>query len=302
MVQEIRNMKFATVSINGRISVAAIAPESDQAWIVDELAGQPIGDMVALIRAYDDIKNELKSKGDGAALKLSSIKILAPIPRPPRNIFCVGKNYFAHAHEFTKSGFDSSASSAADAIPTAPIIFTKAPETVIASGDNILYPTGLSDCIDYEAELGVVIGKGGRNISKVDALDHVFGYTIINDMTARDLQSKHKQWFIGKSIDTFCPMGPWLVTKDEANVANLQVKCWVNGELRQDANTADLIFDVPTLIETLSAGLTLQPGDVIATGTPAGVGIGFDPPKYLARGDEVAIEISGLGRLVNKVS
>ena len=295
-------MKFATVSINGRVSVAAISPESDHAWIIDELAGQPIGDMVALIRAYDTIKSELKSKGEGSALKLSSLKLLAPMPRPPRNVFCVGKNYFAHAHEFTKSGFDSSASSAADAIPTAPIIFTKAPETVIASGDNILYPTGLSDSIDYEAELGVVIGKGGRNISKADALDHVFGYTIINDMTARDLQSKHKQWFIGKSIDTFCPMGPWLVTKDEADVANLQVKCWVNGELRQDANTADLIFDVPTLIETLSAGLTLQPGDVIATGTPAGVGIGFDPPKYLARGDEVAIEISGLGRLVNKVA
>jgi 2-keto-4-pentenoate hydratase/2-oxohepta-3-ene-1,7-dioic acid hydratase in catechol pathway len=132
-------------------------------------------------------------------------------------------------------------------------------------------------------------------------MDHVFGYTIVNDVTARDLQSKHKQWFIGKSLDTFCPMGPYLVTADAVDGTDLDVKCWVNGELRQDANTADLIFDVATLIETLSAGFTLKPGDVIATGTPAGVGIGFDPPKYLQPGDEVAIEISGLGRLSNRL-
>jgi 2-keto-4-pentenoate hydratase/2-oxohepta-3-ene-1,7-dioic acid hydratase in catechol pathway len=156
--------------------------------------------------------------------------------------------------------------------------------------------------VDYEAELAVVIGRGGRGITKAEARDHIFGYTILNDVTARDLQSRHKQWFIGKSIDTFCPMGPWLVTADEVDVANLEVKCWVNGELRQDANTRDLIFDVPTLIETISAGLTLMPGDVIATGTPAGVGIGFDPPRYLAVGDEVSIEISGLGRLSNRVA
>ncbi|WP_298289453.1 fumarylacetoacetate hydrolase family protein [Novosphingobium sp.] len=293
-------MKFASVSINGRVAVAAIAPEQDMAWLVEDLVGQPVGSMVDLIKAYDVLKDQITPGGD--ALALSSLQLLAPIPLPPRNIMCVGKNYRAHALEFTGSGFDSSASSAADAIPTSPIIFTKAPETVIASGDDILYPTGLSDSIDYEAELGVVIGKGGRGISKADVFDHVFGYTIINDMTARDLQSKHKQWFIGKSIDTFCPMGPWLVTADEVDVTNLQVQCWINGELRQNANTADLIFDVPTLIETLSAGLTLQPGDVIATGTPAGVGIGFDPPKYLARGDEVAIEITGLGRLVNRIA
>lgn len=293
-------MKFATVSINSRVAVAAIAPEQDQAWLVEDMVGHPVGDMMELIRAYDSLKDQLKP--NGSALALSSLKLLAPIPLPSRNIMCVGKNYRAHAQEFTASGFDSSASSAEDVIPTAPIIFTKAPETVIASGENILYPTGLSDSIDYEAELGVVIGKGGRGISKADALDHVFGYTIINDMTARDLQSKHKQWFIGKSIDTFCPMGPWLATADEVDVTNLQVQCWINGELRQDANTADLIFDVATLIETLSAGLTLQPGDVVATGTPAGVGIGFDPPKYLVRGDEVAIEITGLGRLANRLA
>ena len=227
--------------------------------------------------------------------------ILAPIPRPTKNIFCVGKNYHEHAKEFTRSGFDSSANSAADAIPTAPIVFTKAPECVIGDGADIRYPEGVSDSVDYEAELGLVIGKGGRGIAKAQAYDHVFGYTIINDVTARDLQGKHKQWFLGKSLDTFCPMGPWLVTADEVDPENLGVRCWVNDEQRQDANTRDLIFDIPTLIETISAGITLQPGDVIATGTPVGVGIGFNPPKYLKDGDRVAIEIDGIGRLENPV-
>ena len=212
------------------------------------------------------------------------------------------RNYHEHAKEFTRSGFDSSASSAADAIPSAPIIFTKVPESVIATGADIRYPTGLSDSLDYEAELGLVIGRAGRGISKTQAYSHVCGYTIINDVTARDLQGRHKQWFLGKSLDTFCPMGPWLVTPDELDPANLSVKCWVNDELRQNANTRDLIFDIPTLIETISAGITLQPGDVIATGTPAGVGIGFTPPKFLQRGDRVTIEIEGLGRLSNTVA
>ncbi|MBA3897109.1 MAG: fumarylacetoacetate hydrolase family protein, partial [Sphingomonadaceae bacterium] len=162
-------------------------------------------------------------------------------------------------------------------------------------------PTGLSDKVDYEAELAVVIGKGGRGIAKADAYEHVFGYMIVNDVTARDLQASHKQWLIGKSLDSFCPMGPWLVTADEVDPESLGVRCWVNDELRQDANTVDLIFDIPTLIAALSAGITLYPGDIIATGTPAGVGIGFDPPRYLAPGDRVAIEIDGLGRLSNAV-
>jgi len=289
-------MKFGTLVLNGEPVVAAISSGGDQYWALEELTGKPIKTMMDLIRVYDDVKGALNP--NGGARSLAGVKINAPL-LPVRNVMCVGKNYHAHAHEFTKSGFDSSAKDASEAIPTAPIIFTKAPETVIATGEAIRYPTGLSDSVDYEAELGVVIGKAGRGISKAEALDHVFGYTIINDVTARDLQSKHKQWFIGKSLDTFCPMGPWLVSADEVDAGNLDLKCWVNGELRQHANTSDLIFDVPTLIETLSAGLTLQVGDVIATGTPAGVGIGFDPPKYLARGDEIVVEISGLGRLAN---
>ena len=292
-------MKFGTVAVNGRSAVALVSPERDHFWLVEELVDRAVGGMVDLIEAFDEIKTKLHPNGSGRSL--ASSRILAPLA-PPRNVICVGKNYFDHAREFAKSGFDSSSSGSADAIPTAPIIFTKAPETVIASGADIRYPHGLSDSIDYEAELGVVIGRGGRGISKANAPSHVFGYTIINDVTARDLQRRHKQWFIGKSIDTFCPMGPWVVTSDEVDPAGLDVKCWVNGELRQQANTRDLIFDVPTLIETISAGLTLKPGDVIATGTPAGVGIGFDPPKYLSVGDEVSIEISGLGRLSNRVA
>ena len=155
--------------------------------------------------------------------------------------------------------------------------------------------------LDYEAELAVVIGKAGQGIKKADAMSHVFGYTIINDVTARDLQKLHRQWFIGKSLDGFCPMGPYIVTADEVDGQALDVRCWINDELRQNANTRQLIFDIPTLIETLSAGMTLQPGDIIATGTPAGVGIGFTPPRFLQSGDRVRIEIAGLGVLENTV-
>ena len=227
-------------------------------------------------------------------------QVRAPFPKPIRNIFCVGKNYYEHAHEFARSGFDSSAASGA--VPDAPIIFSKVPECVTGPGDPILFDPAVSIAIDYEAELCVVIGRGGRGIRRADALSHVWGYTIINDVTARDLQGRHKQWLIGKSQDSFCPMGPIAATADEVDLGNTGVRCWVNGEPRQDANTRDMIFDVPTLIETLSAGITLKTGDLIATGTPVGVGIGFNPPKYLKPGDRVAIEIDGLGRLENAVA
>lgn len=232
-------------------------------------------------------------------LALSDVSLLAPVPRPRRNIFCVGKNYFDHAHEFASSGFDSSA--AKGAIPEAPIIFSKVPECVVRTGDPIRIDASVSTAIDYEAELAVIIGKGGRNITPEAALSHVWGYTIVNDITARDLQGQHSQWLIGKSQDSFCPMGPWAVTADAVDLADTTVKCWVNGEIRQDSNTKLLIFDVPTIIAALSNGITLQPGDVIATGTPAGVGIGFKPPKYMVPGDVVRVEVSGIGTLENPV-
>lgn len=235
----------------------------------------------------------------GDPVALSDIDLEAPIPRPRRNIFCVGKNYHDHAQEFASSGFDSSA--AAGAVPKVPIIFTKVPESVIGAGEDIVMDSSVDASVDYEVELTVIIGKGGRGIAKADALKHVWGYTIVNDVTARDLQGRHSQWLIGKSQDTFCPMGPWAVTADEIDLANTTVKTFVNGEKRQDSNTKLLIFDVPTIIETLSAGITLLPGDVIATGTPAGVGIGFKPPRYLGHGDVVRCEISGIGVLENRL-
>ncbi len=232
------------------------------------------------------------------SMALHQIELEAPIPRPRRNVFCIGKNYHEHAKEFASSGFDSSA--AAGVTPKFPIVFSKVPECVIAHREAVRIHRSVSEAIDYEAELGVIIGGGGRGIPASQALDHIWGYTIINDVTARDLQGRHSQWLIGKSQDTFCPMGPWAVTRDEINLQDTQIRCWVNGELRQNANTRDLIFDVPTIIATLSAGVTLRPGDVIATGTPAGVGIGFSPPKYLVSGDVVRIEVENIGVLENE--
>jgi 2-keto-4-pentenoate hydratase/2-oxohepta-3-ene-1,7-dioic acid hydratase in catechol pathway len=239
----------------------------------------------------------------GAPMPLAGSKLLAPIGSFPRNIFCIGKNYRAHALEFTTSGFDSSGGAAApsDVIPTAPIVFSKSFTSVIGPDDLIESHPTLTSKLDYEAELAVVIGRGGRDITLDDALDHVFGYTIVNDVTARDRQQRHRQWLLGKSMDTFCPMGPAVVTASDIDLANTVVECRVNGELRQQAPVADLIFDVPTLIRDLSAGMTLVPGDVIATGTPAGVGIGFDPPRFLQPGDEVAATIEPIGTLTNRI-
>ena len=233
------------------------------------------------------------------ALPLAEAVLQAPIPRPRRNVFCVGKNYHAHAREFAASGFDSSA--AKGAVPEVPIVFSKLPDSVIGPGAAIRIDAAVSSVIDYEAELAVIVGKAGRNISAADALSHVWGYTIVNDVTARDLQGRHSQWLIGKSQDSFCPMGPWAVTAEEIDLADTSLRCWVNQELRQESNTGLLIFDVPTIIAAISNGITLLPGDVIATGTPAGVGIGFTPPKYLRPGDRVRVKIGGIGSLENPV-
>jgi 2-keto-4-pentenoate hydratase/2-oxohepta-3-ene-1,7-dioic acid hydratase in catechol pathway len=175
------------------------------------------------------------------------------------------------------------------------------PESVIAPGQPILIDPAVSTAIDYEGELAIIIGKAGRNIQPADAMAHVWGYTIINDVTARDLQKRHSQWLIGKSQDTFCPMGPWAVTADEVDLSNTGVRTFVNGELRQNGNTRDFIFDVPTMIAAISNGITLNVGDIIATGTPSGVGLGFDPPRFLKPGDVVRIEIDGIGALENPV-
>jgi len=281
-------MRFATIEHQGKTFVASVDKAGEKVTPVS------VGDINDLFRGQ-------RGEPKGEAIALSSVKLKAPVPLPLRNIMCVGKNYHEHAKEFSASGFDSSSTGAADAIPTAPIIFTKVPQSVIGPDEPIRYPAGVSDQLDYEAELAVIVGTGGRGIAKPDAMKHVWGYTIVNDVTARDLQARHKQWFLGKSMDTFAPMGPWCVTADEVDLTSAGIRCWVNGELRQNAKIADLIFDIPTLISTISAGITLMPGDIIATGTPAGVGIGFKPPKFLKKGDVVAMEVDGIGRLTNPV-
>ncbi len=290
-------MRVATYRYNGRRHVGRLTADG-KSVVPFELgeAAESRGALALIERLVAGERLEPK----GQAIALSSLRLEAPIPQPRRNIFCVGKNYREHAQEFAKSGFDTSAGSGA--IPDFPIVFSKVPECVTDPGAPIFIDPAASEAIDYEAELAVVIGRGGRGIRRERALDHVWGYTIVNDVTARDLQSRHKQWLIGKSQDSFCPMGPWLVSADEIDLADTSVRCWVNDDLRQNSNTKALIFDVPTLIETISKGLTLAPGDIIATGTPAGVGIGFNPPKYLRPGDVVRIEIAGIGVLENPVA
>jgi len=231
---------------------------------------------------------------------VTEARLLAPIPRTPKNVFCVGKNYHEHAKEFAGSGFDGGAK---DVVPPYPVVFSKPHTSIIATGEPILGHLDPTGGLDYEGELGVVIGKGGRGIAKADALKHVFGYTIINDVTARHLQKRHSQWILGKGLDSFCPMGPAILTADEVpDPTALTLTTWVNGEQRQHAPVSDLIFDIPTLIEAISAAITLEPGDVIATGTPAGVGIGLTPPVFLKPGDVVRISVTGIGTLENIVA
>jgi 2-keto-4-pentenoate hydratase/2-oxohepta-3-ene-1,7-dioic acid hydratase in catechol pathway len=225
-------------------------------------------------------------------IPLESVELLAPIPKPEKNIFCIGKNYAEHAIEM---------GSAAD-IPEHVMVFTKAPTTVVGHNVEVLSHFEITDQLDYEGELAVVIGKQGRAISREEALDYVFGYTILNDITARDIQSKHKQFFLGKSLDTSCPIGPWIVLHSAIeNPNNLNIQTYVNGELRQNSNTSNFIFDIQEIISVLSKGMTLEPGDIIATGTPAGVGKGFKPPKYLKSGDIIKIDIEKIGSLQNKI-
>ncbi|NYT43881.1 fumarylacetoacetate hydrolase family protein [Alcaligenaceae bacterium] len=234
-------------------------------------------------------------------LALNAVQMLAPIPSPRRNIFCVGKNYTAHAMEFGTSGFDSS-STAGSEIPDMPIIFTKPPSSVIGPGDVIPRELDPYDSVDYEGELAVVIGKAGRVGADEDPMDYVFGFTVVNDVTSRELQKRHKQWVLGKGIDGFCPMGPVIVAKDSvADLGAVTIKTWVNGELRQSAALSQLIFDIPRLIKDIGRSISLQPGDIIATGTPEGVGIGFKPPRYLKKGDVVRVEASHIGAIENEV-
>ncbi|WP_134703057.1 fumarylacetoacetate hydrolase family protein [Ammoniphilus sp. YIM 78166] len=256
-----------------------------------------IGDPQAMERVEEIRKQLASQQPEDFVIPLTEVRLAAPIPQPKRNIICLGINYREHAYEFGKTTDDSKA------IPTHPIVFTKATTTVIGPEEPIQSHPDVTQELDYEAELAIIIGREGSNISKGEAYDYIFGYTMVNDITARDLQRDHKQWFLGKSLDTFCPMGPYIATADEiGNPAMLEIQSRVNGEVRQQSNTELLIFDIPTIIETVSKGITLRPGDIIATGTPKGVGMGFEPPRFLKAGDVVEVEIGSLGVLRNPVA
>lgn len=286
-------MKLATYQSNGRRGVGIVSADGKT---VQPLALDPAEAALGVLALVEAAAAGRPAPAPaGAPLDIASVRLEAPIPRPRRNLFCVGRNYHEHAKELSGSVFKDN-----NPNPLAwPIVFTKVPECVIGPGQPVRLPRAISTQIDYEAELAVVIGTGGRDIARADAMKHVYGYVAVNDVTARDVQMRHQQWDLGKSFDTFCPMGPWMVTADELNGQDTRVRCWVNGELRQDARTTDLIFDIPTLIETCSRGITLLPGDIIATGTPSGVGMGMKPPVFLQPGDTVRIEIDGLGVLEN---
>jgi 2-keto-4-pentenoate hydratase/2-oxohepta-3-ene-1,7-dioic acid hydratase in catechol pathway len=227
---------------------------------------------------------------------LHPARLLPPI-LPPRNVICLGKNYRAHAEEFAAYAKEP------DSLPEAPIVFTKPAAALCGARDIVTVERQVTTALDYEAELGVVIGTGGAHIAAEDAERHVAGYTIINDITARDLQRHHRQWFLGKSLYRATPAGPVIVSAGEfTDLAGRSIRCWVNDDLRQEAKLGEMIFGVAETIAGISRVFPLEPGDLIAMGTPSGVGVGFDPPRYLQDGDRVVCEIDGIGRLDNEIS
>ncbi|GLB58853.1 fumarylacetoacetate hydrolase family protein [Cytobacillus sp. NCCP-133] len=300
-------MKFVTAKDSGRRFVGLIDESSERvlplSHALEKMEGKSdlpptlkeciaLGD--AFIKKVHKLKDWINSNPEREELylPLDSVSLGAPIPRPDKNIFCVGKNYAEHAIEMGSK----------EDIPEHIMVFTKAPTTVIGPDETVLNHKEATTQLDYEGELAVIIGKKGRAISKEDALDYVFGYTIINDVTARDLQARHKQFFLGKSLDATCPMGPWVVHSSAVENPNkLDIRTKVNGEVRQSSNTENFIFSIEEIITVLSKGMTLEPGDIIATGTPAGVGKGFKPPRFLQPGDQVEITVEKIGTLRNSI-
>lgn len=286
-------MKLVTYQHNDRTGIGAVS-------------GEGLVDLSAVAR---DMLNLIKMGAEGLAQAqalvaeatetkpLNAVRLLPPIPNPPRNVMCLGLNYAEHAAE------GAAAKGQELELPEYPMVFTKATTAINGPYDPIPYDASVSTEIDWEAELGVIIGQTGKNIPESEAMAYVFGYTVINDVSARDLQWRHKQFFKGKSLDGACPMGPWIVTADAVpDVHNLRLMTHVNGEVKQDSNTRNMIFNVPTTIAHLSNGMTLLPGDIIATGTPSGVGFARRPPEYLRPGDVVECEIEGIGTIRNQVA
>ncbi|SEM69834.1 fumarylacetoacetate hydrolase family protein [Palleronia pelagia] len=286
-------MKLVTFEKDGELGAGVLESGTIRICAQGDGAGNAVLDAIRSGQTDDWARRR------GPRMAPEDVRLLAPIPDPRGPIYCVGKNYHAHADEFHGSGFDSSSKSA---LPDHPVIFTKPPSSVVGPEAEVRGSLDPTATVDYEGELGLVIGRPTFGVSGDAVWDHIFGYVIINDVTSRELQRQHGQWTIGKGLDTFCPMGPWLVTADEVgDPTTMELVTEINGETRQKAVVKDLIFDIPTIIETLSRTMTLRPGDIIATGTPAGVGIGFTPPKYLQAGDAMTVSITGLGSLHNRV-
>ena len=283
------------------LDLTAAVPLAAERGLIDHRGPAPesLLDVIRLGESGLEIGRSLERAADGleeACVAAEAAKVVAPIPRPAKNVFCVGRNYLAHIAEGHR------AQKTQQVLPEFPQFFTKPPTAVIGPGAPIHHDPRATRKLDYEVELAVVIGKRGRDIAQAEAWDHVFGYTIANDITARDLQRRQDQWFKGKAIDDGCPMGPHIVSRDALpNVAEINVGTWVNGERRQNGNTRDLIFPIPRLIEELSLGMTLEPGDIVMTGTPSGVGYAMDPPRFLTAGDEVVLRIEGIGELRNPI-
>lgn len=286
-------MKLVTYEHNGSVAIGLLRDET----IIDLSAVAP--DMIALIESGEQGLARARAAVETAtsALPLSEVRLLSPIHTPRRNVMCVGKNYVEH----TRESFEARG----EAVETIqyPVIFTKTTTCVNGPYDDIPYDAAVSENIDYEAELAVIIGRRVKNTNREEAEAAVFGYTVLNDVTARDLQSLHKQFFKGKSLDGSCPIGPWIVTADElTDPYSLRITCHVNGELRQDSANETMTFDIPTIINHLSRGMTLLPGDIIATGTPSGVGFAMKPPVFLRPGDVVECAIEGIGAIRNRIA
>lgn len=278
-------MKLSTFVHKGKEFPGIISDDKEYVYAL------PYRDMNCLIGNFGkDIKDTVTEK-----IRLSEVKFKAPITIPLQDLICIGVNYAEHAKEsamFKRESYEES---------EYPVVFSKRANYIIGDGEGIENHFDINDSLDYESELAVIIGRDAKNVEKQDALDYVFGYTIVNDISSRNIQRRHKQWYMGKSLDGFTAMGPYILTKDEFDYKNKGVKSYVNGELRQNSNTSLMLFDIESIISELSKGLTLKTGTIISTGTPSGVGMGFNPPKFLKSGDIVTCEIEGLGKLTNTV-
>ncbi len=285
-------MRLVTYKDEGGIHLGAL--RDDSVVSLDHVAPDMLtlidGGAAALKQARDAVERAESTR------PLSEVQLLAPIPRPRQNIVCLGMNYAEHARESMR------AKGLPETLPPHAVIFTKAVTTVCGPDDDIPLDPKVTSQLDYEVEMAYIIGRSGKNISRGDAMNYVFGYTIVNDVSARDLQNQHQQFFKGKSLDRSCPVGPCIVTADEIpDPTKLGLRLRLNGETRQDSTVGDLIFDIPTTIEVLSLGATLDAGTIVSTGTPSGVGMGMSPPTYMQPGDVMEAEIDQIGVLRNKV-